>query len=306
MLLQSLLLIAVLTVFGGVLLESTLVSATTAFHAELVRAGESALDDATADFIAWARKNVREAGVDQVPVWAAAPQAIGPAPACAEAQGCKLLETIRWNVTGYSGATGAQPASSAQSLAAGLATSQDERRVSATLTVTITGAGTGQAVPYAIRSREITARIFHSAPYAAVTAERDATSQVGSIGSAEGDTAGYKAQNPNGADAEAAPVLSSPAGYVDTTITTTTDCVNTADNASPDALRDNNDVAYAALRNYGNLAWVYEVPCKPLQRVDPATAPAGYRAPTDNVYRSSTTTDATWSKNDANGSSFAW
>jgi hypothetical protein len=313
-LLQSLLLIATLTVLGGSILASTLVTAKAAFHAKVMRAGESAMNDATADFVAWAQKNVRDAGIDQLPVWSAVPQTIGPSSACVEAaaanQGattndpCKLYETIRWNVTGYSGSASSPDAAGSESLAAGLSSAQDEQRVSATITVAITDAN--QSVQYATRSRELTARVFHSAPYAAVTGERDAASQDGAISSAEGDTAGYAPQYRNAGATKTAPDQSRPSNYSDTTIITTVDCINTADNSSPNALADNNNVIYSRLRAYGNLAWIFETPCKQRQDVDPATAPLGYEPPNDNVYKTTGTTDANWQKHDENSTGFAW
>ena len=311
MLLQSLLLIATLAIIGSALLTSTLVSAKSSFHALVVRQSRNAMTDATTSFMSWAQNNVKQNGIDQIPVWAATPSIIGPYPACAEARprvgndvsaGCKFYRTISWSVTGYTGVDISRTSNNPTSEANNLATAQNERRLSATLTVAITNSA--GSVTYARQSHELTVRVFHASPYVTITAERDSTSEGGSIASAEGDTAGYIAQQ-NHLIIAKKPDLAFPASNTNTLLLTTVNCTNTPNNSLADARLDDNQVIFAPARPFGNLAWAYEVPCKPLQQINPATAPSGYKTPSNSVYGSTTTANTSWQKNDENTSSFA-
>ena len=312
MLLQTLLLVVTLAVIGSTLLTSTLVSAKSAFHALVMRQSRSAMNDATASFISWAQNNIKESGIEQLPLWAATPPVISPDPACSErlrrtsnevSADCKFLRTISWRVTGYTDFDAATKSNAFSSEARNLATAQEERRISATINVAITNPNS--SIAYAQQSRELTLRVFHAFPYVAVTAERDSTSESGSIASAEGDTAGYTKQDYHFISVAAKPILALPASYTDTVLLTTINCANTANNSYGDALLDNDQVIFTPVRPYGNLAWAYEVPCDPTQKVDPTTAPSGYRAPSNNLYGSTNTANDIWLKNDGNHSSFS-
>jgi hypothetical protein len=315
MLLQCLLLVATLAIIGSTLLTSTLVSAKAKFHATLIQAGRSAMTDATAKFVAWTQSNVRDNGIDQLSVWAAKPQASSRQPACGgetsapgstTSSDCRLFRTIEWNITGSTDPSDAIRPTSLESEATNLATAQDERRISATVNVAITDSS-GLTV-YSMQSRELTARIFHAFPYVGVTGERDASSQTGSIGSAEGDTGGFIDETKNfkeGSSLSALQASANPASQTGTTLLTTMDCSNSIMNSSPNPQLDNQNVMFARVRPFGNLAWVYEAPCKSADPVNPNTAPVGYKPPVGNTYGSQATYDEHWKKNDDNQSSFA-
>ena len=313
MLLQSLLLVVALALIGSALLTSTLVSAKSAFHEMVMRQSRSAMTDATASLISWAQDNVRENGIDQLPVWAQKTQPSDIHPACAaEANNsirgdattnCKLFSIISWNTTGHTDSTDDSLADVQSSEANNLATAQNEHRISATINVAITDS-TG-AVVYSRQSREITARVFQAYPYIVLTGQRDTSSEVLTISSSEGDTAGYAKQNDHLNAVSVSPNQARPASYTSTVILTTINCGNTINNLFANAQLDNNQVAFAQLRPYGNVSWAYEVPCKPMQRINPATAPSGYKPPSTNVYGSTGTINQHWSKNDDNLSPFA-
>ena len=312
MLLQSLLLIVTLAVIGSAILTSTLVSAKSAFHSVIMRESESAMTDATALFVSWAQNNIRQNGIDQLPVWAATAPALGAAPACGHnfspassnnSDGCNFYRSITWSVTGYTNVESIASAKGLASEAKNLATAQSEQRLSATLNVSVTDRS--GSIIYARESRELTARIFHASPYITVNAERDSNSEAGSISSSEGDTGGYTVQNNHLTTTTVKPNLTIPASYTNTTLLTTIDCRNTDTNSSNNALFDNNNVIFAPLRVFGNLAWAYEIPCKPMQHVNPTTAPSNYIAPLNSMYGNTTTKNTLWLKKDENGSSFA-
>ncbi len=310
MLLQAMLMLAALLVIGSALLTSTLVSAKAAFHQTIQRKSETAMNEATADFVTWAQEHVKNDGLNQTSVWSAVPQQEPPAPTCAsgdsvspatDIEGCSLMRQIRWNVTGYTGDVQNNAASQGLSEASALATAQEEQRVSATVSVVITDK-TGQ-LTYDNRSREITARLFHAFPYVAVSGSKDVLSATGDRNSSEGDTAGHEntrlvfEQNPS--------ARTLPATNSNTTIVTTIDCANTAQDASSDPLLDDNEVTFSALRSYGNLVWAYEVPCKSRQPIDPATIPQGYTPPNSSDFMSNAQRNLMWFKRDDDNSSFS-
>jgi hypothetical protein len=311
-LLQSLLLVATLAIIGSALLTSTLVSAKAKFHSAIVETGRSAMTDATADFVAWTQSNVRDNGIDQLAVWAAKPQTSNRQPACGGATSgpivntssdCKLFQTIEWNITGFTGAADELRSTAAASEATNLATAQNERRISATVNIAITD--TTGSIVYSRQSRELTARIFHAFPYVAVTGERDASSETGSILDSEGDTAGYTIHQEQSGITMPAPAQGTPSYYTRTTVVTTMDCINTENNASSNAMNDDQDVMLSQLRPYGNIAWSYEVPCKPSHIINTSTAPPGFVPTQSNIYQNGATTDASWTKNNENRSTFA-
>ncbi len=149
MLLQSMLMLAALLVIGSALLTSTLVSAKAAFHQTIQRKSETAMNEATADFVTWAQEHVKNDGLNQTSVWSAVPQQEPPAPTCAagdsvspatDIEECGLLRQIRWNVTGYTGDVPSNDASQNLSEATALSSAQAEQRISATISVNITDA----------------------------------------------------------------------------------------------------------------------------------------------------------------------
>ena len=311
MLLQSLLLVVTLAIVGSALLTSTLVTAKSSFHSLVLRQSRSAMTDATASFISWAQTNMKQNGIDQLPIWAAKPPTLATESTCntvrhAVTSGppvtCKLYRRVAWNTTGYSDIQAVMSPNTTSSLASNLATAQNERRISATIAVAITDS-TG-TITYSRQSREITARLFHAFPYVALTGERDSAVEAGSIAAAEGDTAGFNTQLHQTSFTADAPTISSPATFNWTTLLTTTDCINSPNNSFANAQLDDNNVIFARVRGYGNLAWSYEVPCQPTQAINPSTAPNGYVPPTNSVYRSGSVINARWNKNDANLSTF--
>jgi hypothetical protein len=313
-LLQSLLLVATLAIIGSTLLTSALVSAKARFHASIVETGRSAMTDATADFIAWTQSNVRDNGIDQLPVWAAKPQTPNRQPACgggtnlptsAASSDCKLFQTIEWNVTGFTNPSDAFRSTAAGSEATNLATAQNERRISATVNIAITDQS--GSVIYSRQSRELTARIFHAFPYVAVTGERDASSETSSIASAEGDTAGYLRQtNRSSTATNATSIATDPATLTDTTLVTTIDCVGFAKPLTLTAPLDNGAASFVDVRGYGNLVWSYEVPCIPDKPVNPSTAPEAYHQPQSSNYGNNSTMNDAWTKGDQMNTSFAY
>lgn len=64
MLIQSLLLIATMLIVGSALLTSTLVSAKAAFHRAVIHKSETAMSDATAQFVSWAQNYVSKYGTE--------------------------------------------------------------------------------------------------------------------------------------------------------------------------------------------------------------------------------------------------
>jgi len=254
-LIQSLLLIATMLIVGSALLTSTLVSAKAAFHRAVIHKSETAMSDATAQFVGWAQSYVAKYGTE-------APWPIGMQPQSGpisedlctgkvllgnessqqgvplERATCPLIGTIEWTVTGSSAAAAARAAEThSTSSAQNLSVSLDEQRISATLTVIITNAS-GKTI-FANHSRELTTRVFDASPYVAITGTRDVSSEVGNIHASEGDTGGAKAAF--GLAAQPSPAVEYPARFTDTRILTTIDCFN-------DARNDNENTVGAGIR----------------------------------------------------------
>jgi len=317
-LIQSLLLIATMLIVGSALLTSTLVSAKAAFHRAVIHKSETAMSDATAQFVTWAQNYVEKYGTE-----AAWPNSMQPQngplsedlctgrvvsgntqPSSPSPGGtCPLAATMEWTVTGSSAALRSAAQTTATSTAQNLSVSLDEQRVSATLTVIIANAS-GRTI-FANHSREVTARIFDASPYVAITGTRDVSTEVGDIHASEGDTAGFRElRNPYvsvGTNNRA------PASLSDTRILTAIDCANSAANdnqANPYA--DGNSVYFdRSRRAYGNVAWVYEAACAPKYSINSTGAPEEYQPAQDNVYLSSAASTKPWQKSDENAGGYS-
>lgn len=321
MLIQSLLLIATMLIVGSALLTSTLVSAKAAFHRAVIHKSETAMSDATAQFVSWAQNYVSKYGTEAPWPTGTQPQS-GPisedlctgkvlsgnalgAPGASPSNGtCALMATMEWTVTGSSATTALRPVqTAATSTAQNLSVSLDEQRISATLTVIITNAS-GKTV-FANHSRKLTARIFDASPYIAVTGSRDVPTEVGNIHSSEGDTGG--AGRFLSSNRSVAPSPVDPSAFTDTQILTTIDCANTTtnnDQNNPEA--DGSSVYFdRSQRNYGNLAWAFEAPCAPTYQIDSTDAPKDYQPPQGRTYGTGAAVDRPWHKSDQNASSYS-
>jgi hypothetical protein len=320
-LIQSLLLIATMLIVGSALLTSTLVSAKAAFHRAVIHKSETAMSDATAQFVSWAQNYVSKYGTEAPWPTGTQPQS-GPisedlctgkvlsgnalgAPGASPSNGtCALMATMEWTVTGSSATTALRPVqTAATSTAQNLSVSLDEQRISATLTVIITNAS-GKTV-FANHSRKLTARIFDASPYIAVTGSRDVPTEVGNIHSSEGDTGG--AGRFLSSNRSVAPSPVDPSAFTDTQILTTIDCANTTtnnDQNNPEA--DGSSVYFdRSQRNYGNLAWAFEAPCAPTYQIDSTDAPKDYQPPQGRTYGTGAAVDRPWHKSDQNASSYS-
>jgi len=320
-LIQSLLLIATMLIVGSALLTSTLVSAKAAFHRAVIHKSETAMSDATAQFVTWAQNHVSK--YDTEAAWPtgmqpqsgpmnedlctgkvlsgnAPPQAAGlPANST-----CPLMATMEWTVTGSSATPVLRSAqTAATSTAQNLSVSLDEQRISATLTVIITNAS-GKTV-FANHSRELTARIFDASPYVTATGTRDVSSEVGDIHGSEGDTAGFHQTEQGGFSAT--PTPSNPAAYTSTQIITEINCSNSPanDNQTNAAVDDNGVYFDRSERSYGNLAWAFEAPCLPQFQINVAGAPADYKPATGNTYGTGSAADKAWRKSDENAANYS-
>ena len=321
MLIQSLLLIATMLIVGSALLTSTLVSAKAAFHRAVIHKSETAMSDATAQFVSWAQNYVTKYGTEAPWPTGMQPQS-GPisedlctgkvlsgnalgAPGASPSNGtCALMATMEWTVTGSSATTALRPVqTAATSTAQNLSVSLDEQRISATLTVIITNAS-GKTV-FANHSRELTARVFDASPYVAVTGTRDVSSEVGDIRASEGDTGGFRELR--NAYASSGPNEQAPASLSDTRILTTIDCTNSAGNDNQtDPYVDRNNVYFdRSTRTYGNLAWAYEATCAPKYEINTAGAPSEYEPAQNNVYLSRAAATKTWQKSDENAGGYS-
>jgi len=321
-LIQSLLLIATMLIVGSALLTSTLVSAKAAFHRAVIHKSETAMSDATAQFVSWAQNYVSKYGTEAPWPTGMQPQTSpisedlctgkmlsGNAPSAPGASlpigTCALMATMEWIVTGSSATTGSRAAAqtTAISTARNLSVSLDEQRISATLTVIITNPS-GKAV-FANHSRKLTARIFDASPYIAVTGSRDVPTEVGDIHSSEGDTGG--AGRFLSSNRSVAPSPVDPSAFTDTQILTTIDCANTTTNNDQNNPQADGSSVYfdRSQRNYGNLAWAFEAPCAPTYQIDSTDAPKDYQPPQGRTYGTGAAVDRPWHKGDQNASSYS-
>jgi len=322
-LIQSLLLIATMLIVGSALLTSTLVSAKAAFHRAVIHKSETAMSDATAQFVTWAQDYVAKHGTEAPWPSGTQPQT-GPIAedlctgkvvpentssqlgARQQSGACPLMATMEWTVTGSSAATTAHAAQTpAMSTAQNLSASLDEQRISATLTIIIADAS-GRAI-FANHSREVTARIFDAVPFVAVTGSRDVSTEVGDIHASEGDTGGSSQLGQAQGQSAVYPTEVAPAAYTDTQITTAIDCGNSAQNGSRnDPYADGNRVYFdRSRRQYGNVAWAFEAPCTPQYTIDTNGAPADYHAVQGNVYATNAATTKPWRKADEDVSGYS-
>jgi len=313
-----------MVLLSGAVMLTTLVSAKTSLQQTVLAKSQTAMSDATQDFVGWAAAFVAKNGPDQkTSAWASPSTAItepvcpqsasaptaGPAP-------CNYLATITWRVTGAS-ADGAAVSNEGQdqqptSLARNLAETIDEQRISATISVRLTD-NSGTTL-LATRSREVTARLINSDPYIVVTGVRDIASGTASITSTEGDTGGAGGTLDVGV-VVGDPSSNLPASYVDTRIQTTVDCVNsssTFDQSNPTAPIDGRVHQYIDHRfhQWGNQDWEFENPCAPTylaKIVTSSTIPPDAKLPEGSVYATnpSANDNAPWQKRDESPSSFA-
>ncbi len=307
-------------IVGSALLTSTLVSAKAAFHRAVIHKSETAMSDATAQFVTWAQNYVIKNGTEAPWPTGMQPQG-GPisenlctgslisgntpseSGAVSSSGKCPLMATMEWTVTGSSAASIAHAVqSAAASTAQNLSASLDEQRISATVTVIITSAS-GKTV-LVNHSRELTARIFDAIPHVAITGTHDVSTEVGDIHASEGDTAGAIQRT----DVTVAPPhANSPTNFTDTRIVTDIDCANSnADNNQQNPNADGDAVYFDRSRRvYGNLAWAFEAPCSPRYHIDTTGAPSDYTLARGRIYTSSAATSKPWHKSDENASSYS-
>ena len=283
--LQTLILIASIVMLAGAILTSSLVSARDAFHREVAAKTQTAMTDATEQFLAWARGNISANGTEQNWKGATNPTTISKS-MCINATACRFYQTTRWIVTGATTGNSPQKGSNqSTSTAHNLATAVDEQRLSATVSVAVSDM-TGHNI-YGGRALEITARLFEAAPYIVVTGVRDLTSESGVSRSSEGDSGGVNDTTQNG-KALATPSTIYPARYINTVIIASLNCENTLafNEANPTATVDRGNGNIVQTRQGGSMAWSFQLPCTPTYGVP--SAPSGtqdYNAPIGNAYQ---------------------
>ena len=181
---QTLILIASIVVLAGAILTSSLVSAKNVFHQAVTAKTEVAMTDATSQFIAWAQSIISTKGTEEN--WAGAVNPVIPTKSmCVTSGPCDFYETTTWTVTGATIGKGTKQTSpQTTSTVQNLATSVDEQRLSATVSVAISDS-TGHVI-YGGRTAEITARLFDASPYIVVTGVHDLGSESGTADSSEG------------------------------------------------------------------------------------------------------------------------
>lgn len=308
-------------IVGSALLTSTLVSAKAAFHRAVIHKSETAMSDATAQFVTWAQNHVSKYGTEAAWPTGTQPQSgpisedlctgrvvsgntsTQPGPSSPGAT-CPLDATMEWTVTGSSTAVRSAAQTVATSTAQNLSVSLDEQRVSATLTVIIANAS-GRTI-FANHSREVTARVFDASPYVAITGTRDVSTEVGDIHASEGDTAGARDSRPFHLTT-VLPTSANPSAFSDTRIITTIDCANSGvNNNQQNPSADQNGVYFdRSRRDYGNLAWVFEAPCAPTYQINTGGAPPNYEAAQGRIYTSSSANTKPWEKSDENSSTYS-
>jgi hypothetical protein len=317
MLLQSLVVIAAMLVLTASILLETLVSAKAGFHTAMLARTQTALVDATASFVTWARSRVVTYGAGNALGWpaqsaptydpnvcpSAAPQA-GSTPAP-----CAFTVIDTWQIRGAT-ATAAGPSANPQpgfADARNLAPTVNEQRLAATIDVRITDRA-GRTT-YAERTREVTARLFEAPPYVVITGVRDIVAEAGSIHAGEGDTGGAPAYGALGGDEYGTPNPQLPAADTDTRIRTSVDCQTESGSRGQAEFQpaEPGQIDYS-FHPYGNQDWAYETPCVPIDGVpSPPPGLPGYLPPVGSLYATSPgdQSNTTWTSGNDNPTTFA-
>lgn len=289
MLVQGLLLVAIVVLISGSILTSTIVTAKTALHHALIVQSQTAMGDATADFVAWAQDRVRSQNARTS--WA--PRTIGGKPdtvefkpMCAAASAttndpeCAHAERISWVVTGST--DWALPTSSLRtpsySGAMNMSRPVDEQRISAILSVDVDSPN-GRTT-YASASREITARVFDASPFVVITGVRETVSNNGTVDANQGDTAGNASV---GRFSQQLPDPSKPSVRTDTRIVTTVECQNSAEVEQNDPRSGTGTTIIEAGRD-GDMDWTYQTPCEPAYATPPPPPDPAYIAPVGHTF----------------------
>jgi hypothetical protein len=320
-LIQSLVLIASLVLISGAIILSALTSAKITLQQTVLAKSQTAMTEATRDFVTWAAAFVAQNGTEQKSAAWTPPSTPVTEYVCPsgsentppDATTCNYLATITWKVTGSTadGPPTTPGASTQLSTAENLATTVDEQRISATIVVRLTNA-TGQTV-LATRTLELTARTVDVAPYVIPTGERDVSAAASNIRTVEGDSGGELPVLLNRPDV--APNPARPSEYTDTRVRTTVDCVNSAvtiDQSNPTSAADGNAIARIDYRfhPWGNQGWAYEEPCQPTYYARIATSPnypSAIESPEGGTYATDPdpTESAKWLAGGQNRSTFA-
>ncbi len=309
MLLQSLLVIATTVVLAITVLLSALVSAKTSLHQEATRKAETAAADGTAAFVAWAQSIMAKNALTNSNDWPTKPPAPIREELCAPGTlppggKCAFVATIDWTVTGKSTLHVSNSYWKATSELTNASVTLNEQRISATLRTTLSNVSSREDVPYAVRSRRVTARTFDAPPYVVITGSRDEGAQVADISSSEGDSGGY--QNEVARDGvlndSSKPTSQHPSAYTDTVLIALATCSNSrlvelAPTAAPPDLKP--------IRDYGNADWRFEAPCVPRVKVSKNLPYPSWTAPPTRGFTTQDQDDRRWNKNDDNVSGFA-
>jgi hypothetical protein len=303
MIVQALVLLAAILIVFGTITTSALLTAKLTLRQTALSASRTAMANATADFVAWARDQTKRHGSEGA--WDPPPR-LAPHPLCDDPRPiCRLSTFEEWAIEGRSFTKNAPlqapspvPWSGLQSyhdaIAYNLAETIDEQRISATIGLRIGNANGAQ--PIVSEVQFITLRIFDAFPYAIVTARRDVRNVAGSIASRDGDTSGFRL-----------PIyLGSDGGLNDNTvITVTLNCNNTTGFLKS---QPSGAAFVVPVRLLGNQDWSYEAPCVP--RSDESATPppnlSDYVRPTEDLYETipSNLTER-WSKHSGDASNFS-
>ncbi|MDP9025271.1 MAG: hypothetical protein M3N13_07850 [Candidatus Eremiobacteraeota bacterium] len=302
MMIQGLLLVAVIAVISGTILTSTLVTAKTALHQTLAAQSRTAMSDATADFVTWAKARVQRDGA-QTSWGPRQTQSLANdtsefKPICDIAainsanapKSCDHWEHNTWVVTGATTPAG-QPAGAAQkdkppgTTVSNLARTVDEQRITAFVSADVESKD--GRYTFASESRQVTARIFDGPPYVIITGVRQISSSNGGVKTAEGDSGGYLDGSTKnyGEGINSRPDPIHPDRITDTRIVTTVDCVNTltASNIDPYSRGNEANALVIDVNRQGDSDWAYQMPCAPAYKT-PDVPNKGYIAPVGTTY----------------------
>ena len=254
---QSMVLLAAIIVISGTLLTSTLMTAKKSLHELLLTKTQLAMNNTVGDFEAWAAQRVQSSNTQTT--WPTT--FTRNIKSTCGLPSCQYWAYSKWLVTGATTALSNNMATTTKHASAeNLATTVDEQRVSAQITVNIDDQS-GKTT-YGSATREITARTLNVAPYVVVTGVKDVQTAAGQARSVEGDTGGAVGKVKS--TFLISPNSDFPAGVTDTRIHTDLDCVNSiaADNQA-DPYADKAKSVDHSIRIFGDQDWQFEVPCIP-------------------------------------------
>jgi hypothetical protein len=253
--------VALLFTLTGAVLETAAQQAKAGLDAAVARSADVALGGGVADFTGALARFVAANGTGG-PWPQPDPSASRPACASAAAERCLFSYVVRATITAASSTSAATGADAASNLQAAVI---DEQRVSAVVTVTLSGPS---GTVLGTRTRFLTYRVFGSAPYAMVSGSRDLAADDGLQSAAAGDSGGAAGSQPAAASAGSQPAAApagsqpavAPAGADDTRIHVRLTCRTVIANVVPFA-NDQQTAGNDALP-WGNAAQAaYEVPC---------------------------------------------